>query len=110
LNGTFTLGTSSDGIAPPTESVTLELAGGTGAVTTTIPAGSFMPAGQGGFDFAGTVDGVALEAHIRPRGSQQFTFTANGTSADLTGIANLVTVTLTIGDDSGTTTVTAEIR
>jgi hypothetical protein len=110
LNGTFSLGTGSNGIAPLTEAVSLALAGGTGAVTLTIPAGSFTRTGNGGFAFEGTINGVALEAQIRPIRGNQFTFKAEGTGANLTGIANPVAVTLTIGDDSGTTTVTAEIH
>jgi hypothetical protein len=110
LRGTFTLGASSHGIAPLTDAVSLTLAGGTGAVTVTIPAGSFTRTGNGGFAFEGTIDGVALEAQIRPIRGNQFTFTAEGTGVNLTGIANPVAVTLTIGDDSGTTTVTAEIK
>jgi hypothetical protein len=109
LNRTFSLGAGSNRIAPLIEAVSLALAGGTSSVTLTIPAGSFTRTGNGGFAFEGTINGVALEAQIRPRGNQ-CTFKAEGTGANLTGIANPVTVTLTIGDDSGTTTVTAEIQ
>ena len=41
LTSSFTLGAASNGIDPLTEDVTLTLTGGTGAFTTTIPAGSF---------------------------------------------------------------------
>jgi streptogramin lyase len=109
MNGTFTLGASSDGIAPLTEPVSLALAGGTDAVTITIPAGSFTTTGKGAFAFQGTIDGVALQVQVRPV-RNRFSVKAQGTGADLTGVANPVTVTLTIGEDSGTTTVIAQIQ
>jgi hypothetical protein len=110
VNGTFTLGASSNGIAPLTEPVTLALAGGTDTVTITIPAGAFTATGKGAFAFQGTLNGVALQVRIASLGANQFSLQAQGTGADLTGIANPVTVTLTIGDDSGTTTVTAQFQ
>jgi hypothetical protein len=37
-------------------------------------------------------------------------FTAEGTGVDLTGLTNPVTVVMTIGDNSGSTAVTAEFQ
>jgi len=53
---------------------------------------------------------VALEALIASSDGKSFTLQAEGKGADLTGTVNPVAVGLTIGDDSGTTTVTAQIR
>ena len=39
-----------------------------------------------------------------------FTFKAEGIGVDLTGLTNPVTVVLTIGIDSGTTTATAQFQ
>jgi hypothetical protein len=103
---TFTLGAASDGINPSTEAVSFQI----GTFSTTIPAGSFQAGPRGQFTFEGVINGVTIEVRIAPAGGNRFTFQAEGTDANLTGIANPVTVPLTIGDDSGTTTVTAEIQ
>jgi uncharacterized repeat protein (TIGR03803 family) len=101
----FTLGQKSNGIYPPAEPVTLSV----GTFTTTIPAGSFKGTGFGPFYFIGPVNGVNLEALIAPTGAKRFSFAAAVQKVSLTGTANPVPVTLTIGDDSGTTTVNAAI-
>ena len=114
VKATFTLGAASDGINPLTEDVSLQI----GTFSTTIPAGSFRfhPAnsgkgkGQGAsarWTFEGVIDGVTLEAKITDLGGGMFEFKVEGEGANLTGTANPVTVTLTIGNDKGTTTVTA---
>ncbi len=115
----FTLGAGSNGIDPVTEIVQLELTGGTGSFVTTIPAGSFefQPAkfnkkGQlvraPEFKFEGVIDGVALEAKITDLGGGAFEFKAQAEGSDLMGIANPVTVSLTVGDDGGSASVDAE--
>ena len=90
--------------------MTLELKHGTASFTTTIPAGSFKQDKTGRFTFKGTINGVMLTATITPLGGTAFAFEAQGKHADLTGIANPVTVKLTIGNDGGSTTVTAEFK
>jgi YVTN family beta-propeller protein len=101
----FTLGQSSDGINPPAEPVTLKV----GTFTTTIPAGSFTGSGNGPFYFVGTVNGVNLQIGIVPTGAKRYGLGAAAQKANLTGTANPVPVTLTIGDDAGTTSVNAEV-
>jgi hypothetical protein len=103
----FTLGAGSNGIDPLTEDVKLELTGGTGSFTTTIPAGSFKKDKKGRFQFEGTINGVDLQAKITRFGRHQFKCEMEGEHAELTGIANPVIVSLTVGDDSGSTAVTA---
>ena len=105
VKATFTLGAGSDGIDPLTEDVQLEV----GTFSTTIPAGSFKIK-KGRFTFEGIINGVSLEAQITPLGGSTFAFKAEGQGADLTGTVNPVTVGLTIGDDGGSTTVTAEFK
>ena len=52
-----------------------------------------------------------LQFQIVPLGNNIFTFKAEGTGVNLTGLTNPVTVVLTIGIDSGTTTtVTAQFQ
>lgn len=109
VNATFSLGAESDGINPLTEDVSLKV----GAFSTTIPAGSFIfhpakPKKPAQFTFEGVVAGVALEAKIIPVGANTFQFKAEGKGAELTGTVNPVTLGLTIGNDSGSASVTAE--
>jgi DNA-binding beta-propeller fold protein YncE len=106
LNESFTLGTTSNGINPVTEDVTLQI----GTFSVTIPAGSFERKPNGRFDFKGVINEVKLKAQIVPLGNNIFTFNAEGKGVDLTGLTNPVTVVLTIGTDSGTTAVTAEFE
>jgi hypothetical protein len=47
---------------------------------------------------------VRLHVQIAPLGNNSFTFRAEGEGADLTGLNDPVTVGLTIGINSGTTT------
>ena len=107
----LTLGASSDGIAPLTEAVTIQV----GSFSATIPAGSFTlkpatPNKPAFFKFQGTINGVALEAKITPLGANSFEFKAEGNGLNLTGTVNPVTVTLLIGNDQGSATVTAELE
>jgi 6-phosphogluconolactonase len=100
LDATFTLGASSDGIKPIDEAVSLTV----GTFSTTIPAGSFK-LNKGSFVFEGVINGVALEAKIRPLGSNRFEFKVQGERANLSGTVNPVMIVLTIGNDHGDVTV-----
>ncbi|MFQ5880496.1 MAG: LamG domain-containing protein, partial [Dehalococcoidia bacterium] len=106
VRGTFTLRAASDGIDPLTEDVML----GVGTFATTIPAGSFQLRVDGSFRFEGLIDGVALQMRVLPLGGSDFAFKAQGAGADLTGTANPVPIELTIGNDTGMTSVIAEIQ
>jgi uncharacterized repeat protein (TIGR03803 family) len=97
LNASFTLGSASNGINPPAEPVTLTV----GTFTETIPAGSFVPT-LGTFSFSGTPPGGAFSnVRIGPAGANQYTFQSFVEALPAT--VSPVPVTLTIGDDSGTT-------
>jgi 6-phosphogluconolactonase len=116
--GFFTLGKGSDGIYPLSESVQLQV----GSFTATIPAGSFRQEGRHEFEFEGRIHDVELKITIYPverkghkegkdsKEGKDFLFTAGGNGNILAGIANPVTVGLTIGDDEGSTTVKADIE
>lgn len=104
VKATFTLGAGSGGIDPLTEEVSFQV----GTFSTSIPAGAFKQDKKGRFKVEGVIDGVALEVVIQPLRGGSFEFKAEGEGADLTGTANPVAVALTIGDDSGSTTTTAE--
>ncbi|HEX3497531.1 MAG TPA: hypothetical protein VHT02_10250, partial [Methylocella sp.] len=57
----------------------------------------------------GVIGGVSLEALIKRTGTLRYAFQAKATGANLTGTVNTVYATLTIGDNSGATSVTASI-
>ena len=106
MRATFTLGSGSNGIAPLTEAVTVQI----GTFSTTIPAGSFKQH-KGRFVFEGTINGVKLEATLRSLIlGNDYEVKIEGRGAELTGTTNPVTVSLTIGDDSGSKAITAKIR
>jgi hypothetical protein len=96
---------STASIDPVAEPVTLQV----GTFTTTIPPGSFKKNKQGTFSFEGVIGGVRLEALIKPTGTPRYVFQVTAKRASLTGTTNPVPVALTIGDDSGTTSVKADI-
>jgi hypothetical protein len=52
---------------------------------------------------------VRLRALIKPTGTLRYAFHAKATGPNLAGTKNPVYVTLTIGDDSGATSVTAAV-
>jgi hypothetical protein len=92
-------------INPLTQTVTFQA--GTFAVT--IPPSSFKMTPQGFFIFAGVINAARLEVLIAPTGTLQYAFQAKAVSASFTGTKNPVTVRLSIGVDSGTTSVNAKI-
>jgi hypothetical protein len=106
----FTLGAGSKGLDLSTEPVTLQVKGGSGAYSVTIPAGSFKKDGSG-FKFQGTINRVKLlETAIRPGRDGGFDFEIQTEGANLKGIANPITVNLTVGEDGGSKTVRAKIE
>jgi DNA-binding beta-propeller fold protein YncE len=106
LNESFTLGANSNGINPVTENVTLQI----GTFSVTIPSGSFQQNHNGRFRFQGGINGLNLQVQITPLGNNIFTFKSEGRGVDLTSLSNSVDVVLTIGNNSGSTAVTAQIR
>jgi len=106
LNSAFTLGATSDGINPVMENVTLQI----GPYFVTVPPGSFTKNKKGAYVFEGTINGVWLEVRINPKRGNKYTFQAEGSGAALNGIANPVTINLTIGNETGTTQVNAHFR
>jgi hypothetical protein len=85
--------------------VTLQL----GSFSTAIPAGSFKGRKFGPFEFHGVIDGVDLHVAIESTGAKRYGFEAAARHASLTGIKNPVPLTPTIGGDSGTASVKADI-
>jgi hypothetical protein len=103
LNSAFSLGAG--GIDPPIQDVTLEI----GSYSVTIPSGSFTQKHQS-YTYKGTVEGVSLRMKITLRKANTCVVSASGKSANLRGVANPVTVTLSIGNSTGSATVNANIK
>jgi hypothetical protein len=106
LQSYFTLSAASHGINPLTEPVTLQI----GTMTLALPAGSFQLNHPGDDVFSGVVDGVSFSAKFHNAGGGHWEFKANATNANLLGTTNPVTVTLTIGNDSGVWTGNVPIK
>ena len=98
---------ASDGVDPAAEEVALDV----GSFSMTIPAGSFKltettPVSQ--FRFEGDVDGVNLEMSIRIF-DELVWFDAEAEPAELPVSSSPLVVAFRIGDDTATTTATADI-
>ena len=106
----FTLGPGSNGLDVPKETVSFQVTGGTVAYSVTMPAGSFKMNKNGEFNFMGTINGVKINASIRPARDGAFEFEVETERANVKGIANPVTVSLTIGGDGGSRTGRAKIE
>jgi len=112
LSTSLTLGANSNGISPLTEAVTLQV----GPYQVTIPPGSFQliknGSKKGSYSFSGIIGGVTLSVQIAPPAvtGDGWSLKASGTPVNLTAVSNPVTVTITIGDDTGTTSVTASFH
>lgn len=104
FNGDFTL-EAGQSINPLTQTVSLQV----GTYSVTIPSASFVLAGNGSYAFQGTINGVVLQVQIAPRKSAgEFSFKVDALGADLTRLTNPVTVTVSLGINSGSTSVTAD--
>jgi hypothetical protein len=106
----FTLGPGNNGLDLATEPVTLELGGGKAAFSVSIPAGSFKKDRSGQFAYQGTINRVNILASIRPLRDGVLRLEIEGDRVNLKGVANPVTVGLSIGDDGGSTVVKAKIE
>jgi uncharacterized delta-60 repeat protein len=106
MEARFTLGAHSNGINPLTEDVNLKI----GTFSTTLPAGSFIEVTKRRFEFQSVINGVAFEAEIQSLSHNRFLIKMERRRADLTGTVNPVPVTLTIGNDTGSTSVVAKFK
>jgi antibiotic biosynthesis monooxygenase (ABM) superfamily enzyme len=100
LTSHFTLGVGSSGINPLYEAVTLTI----NSFTVTIPPFSFSPCGAGCYAFNGIINGLTAKASITQTSANAYTFQASA-NPNLSRTKDPATVTLIIGNDTGTTTV-----
>jgi YVTN family beta-propeller protein len=99
LASNFTLGSTSNGINPAYEAVTLKI----GTFTVTIPPSSFTLTRPGTYSFFGVISGLTINATITQTGGKAYTFQA-AANANLSKTKSPAAVTLAIGNDTGTTT------
>jgi hypothetical protein len=99
VHARFTLGTGNNGINPLTEEVIIQV----GTFVRTIPAGSFTRDKKGVFKFNGVIDGVPLQATIKPA-SNGFDLDASATGANVNESKLPLTLSLRLGNDIGTAT------
>ena len=104
LNIAFTLSATDSPIFPLTKPVTLTV----GSYTATVPASSFKlltnGAKKGSYVFSGTVNGATLSEQLSPTATG-YSFMASETGVK-PATSGAVSVTLTIGTDSSTASVT----
>jgi hypothetical protein len=107
LNAALTLGATCKGINPITQPVMF----GVGPYSVTIPPGSLHQlingSKKGSYVYAGTIAGVALDIQIVTLGGGKYQFKAEGSPVNFFGLSNSLTVTITIGNDTGTVSVNA---
>jgi hypothetical protein len=109
LNVALTLGTNNTAIFPLAKDVNLTI----GSYIVTVPAGSFKlltnGSKAGGYTYTGTINGVTLTGQLSPTGTNSYVFTASATGV-VPATSNPVPVTISIGTDSSTASVTARIK
>jgi hypothetical protein len=106
LRSWFSVANSGKVLDPISVPVALRIAN----YTVNVPAGSFRrlwDSSSSPYIYEGTIDGTRLVMGLIPRASKNYEFTAIGSPVVWHNVTNPVTVSLTIGTDSGTTSVKA---
>ena len=110
LTATFTLDADSNKFDLAEDSVKVQLAGGSGSYTVTLPPGSFKPDSNEALRFRGTIEGVKLLASLVVLRGGAFELELVSEGANLRGMANPVAVTLQIGDNGASRSLRAKIE
>jgi hypothetical protein len=95
VRGQFTLGDATNCINPLSDTITRQI----GSDTITLPPSSFKPH-NGEYVINGSFRGASVSMQVEQRSKDECEFSARGNGAN----ANPLSIGLTIGDDSGTTT------
>jgi Beta-propeller repeat len=110
FNSSFTLGPGGS-INPMTDPMTLQVGPPATGYSVTIPPGSFQfVGGNKHYVFSGTIGGATISVNLSPVSATSYTFRGSVAGPNLTGLTNPVSVTLTIGNNTGTTQVTASFQ
>lgn len=105
LSANLTQGAGASAINPVTQGMMLTV----GSYNVVIPAGSFKAGKGGAYSYQGTLNGVALKVTISPSGAGSYVVQATGSGVS-PAASNPVTVTLTLGQNSGTANVNAQFQ
>lgn len=109
LDSTFSLPAGGSGFNPSSDAVKLQIA----SFLATVPAGSChqLTGGErhGSYIYVGRVGGMWLAMRIVPLGGNSYALRAEGAPVDFTGLQNPVSVTLSVGNTTGTVSVNAEL-
>jgi hypothetical protein len=105
VRASLTLGGASNGFDPGLEYSRIQL----GAYVFTFAPGDLVAATGGGWTYSGTQDLVALSVSLVPVSANVYTLTVQG-SGPLVGFSGRQTLSVTLGDDTGTTTVSQQRR
>jgi uncharacterized repeat protein (TIGR03803 family) len=101
MKALFTQGSGAAAIDPATQSITVTV----GTYTVTFPAGSFKVTKKGWWVFDGKINGVSLEGRLLQTGTNSYQLQLTASRVDLNSLTNPVTVTLALGNNTGTTQV-----
>lgn len=101
LQAFFTQGAGASAIDPVSQGMTLTV----GSYTVVISPGSFRQMKKGSWVYEGTIAGVTLNIRISQSGANLYTLQVDASGVDLTALKKPVTVTLALGNNSGTTQV-----
>jgi hypothetical protein len=105
LLSNVTLGSGANYLDPPNEPVSVQV----GSYSATIPASSFVKGSTfGEWDFDGPINSVSIHAKIWLTGTKQYQVLVKAMTK-LTGAKNPVPVTITLGPNTGSAQVTADI-
>lgn len=110
LNGIFAAG-SGGSINVPGNPVTVQVGP---SYSFTIPAGSFHQLARGhfagGYVFSGTIGGAAIQVQIDVLQGGSYQIKVDASGVDLSSLSNPVSVTVTIGNDTGTNQTNADFE
>jgi hypothetical protein len=101
LEGTFALGGGGEAFDPATDAITLKF----GTFSASLRAGSLHAAGRGSWTYSGTVSGSRFTLRLTQVANRVYEVHASASPVNLKGVTNPVKIRLTVGSNSGSTTV-----
>ena len=104
LTGRVALDADSDGLSPGSEALSL----GVGTYDVSVPAGSFKRDSRGRWNWSGAVGAASVKITLVPVNAQTWTITASARGAVLSGTSNPVVISVAVGDDVASGSVTAK--
>jgi hypothetical protein len=103
LRATLTQGTNAPAINPLTQGLTLSL----GSYTLNVPSTVFQKTSKSTWVYEGKLNGVSLQVRIAQQTTNSYLVQVEASGLNLTTLTNPISVTITLGANSGTTHVNA---